>query len=104
MHFKHAKVTPMFRARIMVLRIGTGVAVMASTLVSLMEKTVWWLTQHVVLRRMHDALGILESIHRHIESGLQPMEAVFAAQRESADDPWRVRGTRSNILFRGDVL
>jgi hypothetical protein len=62
------------------------------------------LVRLAVRQRVEDAIVILQSIHRHIEDGLSPIEAALTAQREGADDHRSASGTRSESLFRGDVL
>ena len=57
-----------------------------------------------VRQRVEDAVGILQSIHRHIESGLSPIEAALTAQHEGADDHWGPSSAGSKAPFRGDLL
>ena len=61
------------------------------------------LVRLAVRQRVEDAIVILQSIHRHIEDGLSPIEAALTAQQEGADDHGRAWSTRLNLAIRGDV-
>jgi hypothetical protein len=62
------------------------------------------LVRLAVRQRVEDAVVILQSIHRHIEGGLSPIEAALTAQREGADDHWGPSSAGSKAPFRGDLL
>jgi hypothetical protein len=62
------------------------------------------LARLAVRQRVDDAIVMLQTIHRHIEDGLRPIEAALAAQHEGADDHWRGWGTRLEKRFLRYVL